>query len=246
MRDKEMMKRLLLALCLMAAPLCAREDFFYAGVEGGFVTGLSQATLKRNVGSAFNSIGSNPSPRVGFEVGGSVGYKLPCLWRTEVAYAFHRQSYDWTLNNNLNIDAVFNAKLQTHLLMWNNYLHLRDIYRCPQSISSIDPYLSCGIGGAWNTLKDTIEYQSNSLELATLDSRTTSQFAFSLGVGFLAYSSQMWIVDTFFRATYIGEVRTPGTRNFTLVPGSQPVGPYRFENNWIGTFGVSLKFGCRR
>jgi len=245
MRHKQIMKRLLLALCLIAAPLCAREDFFYAGVEGGLVTGLSQATLKRNTGSVFADVATNAIPRAGFEVGASFGYKLPCLWRTEVAYAFHRQSYEWIIIATTP-GAGFNAKLQSHLLMWNNYLHLRDIYRCPQSISNIDPYLSGGIGAAWNTFKEASEYQANSIEIATFDSRTTSQFAFSLGVGFLAYSSQMWIIDTFFRATYIGEVRTPGTRNFTLVSGTQPVGAYRFENNWIGTFGVSLKFGCRR
>lgn len=239
-----------MGVLLLATPLSAKCSYFYLGVEGGWITGLTQATPDTNVGpAAMNGVSANPMPRAGFEVGGNIGYRFPCFFRSEFAYTFERQSYDWQayfLSTAVapqppTVVQSFQAKLNSHLLFWNQYLQFGDF--CPV-VANFDPYLQGGIGVAFNRLKETKEIAAGSVLTARLADKTATQLAFRFGLGTLVYSSSCWMLDMGIQVTYLGEVRSGNTR--TLVSGvTQNIGPYEFENNWIGVFNVGVKFGGR-
>jgi len=242
-------KILLSALCLLSSVLSA-SAYYYVGVEGGGLTGMSRSTPKLGVG-AFGLQGDavNPRPRAGFEVGGNVGYRFPRYTRSEIAYTFQRQSYDWqaifpsgivTPASPVQVQS-FQSKVSSHLIFWNQYLQVGDF--CPFA-SNLDPYLLGGLGVAFNRLEKTQEIATNSALTATLAEKSVAQLAFRFGMGTLVSSTQCWRLDAGVQVTYIGEVRSGDTRT-TPSGAIQGIGTYRFENNWIGVFNIGIKFlGC--
>ena len=104
------------------------------------------------------------------------------------------------------------------------------------------PYIGAGVGVAWNELAETIE---NGLvpdfpNFSVIDSFENQSFAWQVMAGFQVPLSQTLTLDCAFRATYLGQFQTGDSLTLTSNGQQQPLTPYDFDNNWVGSVYVAL------
>lgn len=227
--------------CAPCWPVC---HHFYLGVEGGWAIGLGYADRVSFVNANNNGVAYDAYPSSGCHVGANLGYRWNRLLRTDLSYTYLRPgSYKWksdffpissAVNPTFNIR--YKGNLHSHLVLFNTYLHLNAIC-C--FLPCLDPYLTAGVGVAINHLGPTKEI-FQSVTVSTTSAFTQTNFGARVGIGAMKYFCRCWIADFGFNANYIGRVGTDDTR--TLTNGTtQFIGPFHFENNWIGIFYLGVK-----
>ena len=227
--------------CIPCRPACCH---FYLGIEGGWAIGLGYADRVEFVGGSNAGIAYNPYASSGYHVGLNLGYRWNRFLRTDLSYTYLKpHSYKWKLNAfpiqglGAGFNSRFKGDLHSHLVLFNTYLHLNAIC-C--FLPFIDPYITGGVGVAINHLGPATETLQLGTFEATISSFTQTNFGARVGIGAMKYFCRCWVVDCGFNANYIGRVASDNTRTFsdgvTLF-----IGPYHFENNWIGTFYLGVK-----
>lgn len=220
--------------CFSCDP-CGRH--FYVGLDGGWAIGLGYADRVKNVGGGNTTTAYNAYARSGYHVGGNLGCRWNCLLRTDLSYTYLKpHSYKWRADTPSGpLGIRFDSRLHSHLILFNTYLHLNGLscfFPC------LDPYITGGIGVAINHLDRIREIVPASV--ANIQSSTQTHFGARLGIGAMKRFSRCWVVDGGFNANYIGRVASDNRRtnaNGTL----DIIGPYHFENNWVGTFYLGVK-----
>lgn len=217
---------------------CCRH--FYVGLDGGWAIGLGDADRISGVGAGVNGFAYNAHAHSGYHVGANLGYRWNCLLRTDLSYTYLKpNSYHWRLDApGAEQNIRFKAHLHSHLVLLNTYLHLNALY-C--FLPCLDPYITGGVGVATNRLDDISETLNSGAFVGRIQSFTKTNFGARVGIGAMKYFCRSWIVDFGFNANYIGRVDSNNIRN-NANGGVSTLGAYRFENNWIGTFYLGLKY----
>lgn len=220
-------------------------SYFYLGFEGGGMFRLSHIPKKPRVGGLSQGIAFDAKPHPGYSLGASVGYRWNCLLRTDLSYTFlHPASFRWKTFFVPPNPEPFKAHLHSHLFLFNTYAHLNE-WLC--FFSSLDPYITCGVGVALSRLDHIQEFSSSGTFYSKIQPYTQAQFAGRLGLGIMKHFCRCWILDLGFNANYIKSLRSGNERVVFAVPGISSagrgkIGVYRFKNVWIGNFYLGLKY----
>lgn len=224
--------------CFSCNPCCSH---FYFGLEGGWAIGLGYADRITDVGFRANGAAYNTYAHSGYNVGANLGYRWSCVWRTDLSYTYIKpSSYQWRLDDFLDAlaDNRLKARLHSHLVLLNTYLHLNALY-C--FLPWLDPYITGGIGVAINHLDHIQQKNQFGAFIANIYSHRDTHFGARVGIGAMKYFCRSWIIDFGFNANYIGRVASKDKQT-NAIGTEQIIGPYHFENNWIGTFYLGLKY----
>ena len=219
-------------------------SYFYVGLEGGWIHRLRH--IPKHSGVGVNNIGTSFDAKAqqGYHVGASIGYRLNTLLRMDISYTYlHPKTFNWTADFLGEQPDTFKAKFNTHLVLFNTYVHLNGLC-CP--FPTWDPYITCGVGAALSRL-DNIQELFSGIYYAKIQPYTQTQFAGRVGVGVMKYFCRCWILDLGFNANYIRSIRSGNERETFNIPGvsvasHEKIGVYRFNNLWIGNFYLGLKY----
>ena len=220
-------------------------SYYYVGFDGGWMLRLKHVPPHSRVGAGNLGTAFDAKAEPGYTVGASIGYRWNCLLRTDISYTFlHPKSHNWKTRFPLDVTESFKAYLHSHLVLFNTYFHPNE-FLC--LFSSLDPYITCGVGVAINQLDHIKEFTPSGIFYSEIQSYTQTQFAGRLGVGVMKYFCRCWIMDVGFNANYIKSIRSGNERETFNVPGvstagHEKIGVFRFKNNWIGNFYLGLKY----
>lgn len=219
---------------------------FYVGVDAGWCGGIGRSTSQ---GSGTVHIGKNfdAHAQSGWIVNTQVGYKFNQWSRAEIQYVYFKNSYKWVTDFGGGDVENFTSKIASHLALVNYHLDLGS--SCYPSC--FKPYITGGIGLAFNTLSD-IEERSpfgfnfpSDVVFANIESHTHTNFCAQVGMGVSKSFYRRLLVNLKFNAYYLGTIKSGNTRD--LVNSSVPaigtqIGPYKFENIWMGSFTLGIGY----
>lgn len=218
---------------------------FYVEAEGGFATSLGKAKNRFDVGViGSEGIAFNPEFRPGGYVGVKLGYVLLSCFRIDVSYSFFTGDYDWEGAFNNEVTEIFEADLDSHVVLCNAYLHIDRLCCSPCDYLCLSPYAMGGVGAAWNHLENIGEFALNALveKRAEINSKWEANFAGRFGFGVLTKVFECLFFDVGVHATFIGDVSSDDTRLTIQTNLTEPINPYKFKNNWIGAFYIGLQY----
>lgn len=211
---------------------------YYVGIDAGWCFGLSDSSSQRN-GGDFTGVSSDAHSQSGSTMSVAVGRSLNKFLRADIQYTFLSTPYAWDTNFGDGTIEPFTARLHAHLLLANVYLHLNPFFRCKY----FDSYVAGGVGAAFNSFKDILERSSlNSHNIfSRVESHSHNNFAGRVGIGIMRSLGNCGIVNLEFNSYYVGTFLSGSRRDFPD-GGSEIIGPYKFNNNWLGSLSLGFKF----
>lgn len=209
---------------------------FYLGAEGGYsvsngvnfrpqqsedcveVEGLIGCWL--NTHQSFRATIDN-SP----EFGGKIGYHLNSLLDLDVAYN-QRNNFRWSKDFPGDFSGAPNTSPASRNRTINtikNRTLMADVTLVPTLFCScLQPFVSGGIGIAWNTLGDLLSTNLVNGSTAIITGDTNHSFAWQLAGGLNIPLNKHWFFDLGYRYLDMGTFRS-GTRDIFLNSSSQTI-----------------------
>jgi opacity protein-like surface antigen len=216
-------------------------DDLYVGVDGGWSTGLFASNRSIHGGPlslASSSVSYGLDVVAGYHVGGNVGLAICRCCRTDLSYTYFNNPVKWQNAFFGTGTNSYDAKLQTHLVLWNAYLHASDYVN---DCLGFSPYVGAGVGAAFNHLGKITERTFGATVFAHNSGHTEANFAARFGLGLLKPFCHRWALDMGFNFNYIGRAQSGKTQELiTGVPIT--INPYKHSNIWLATFYLGLKY----
>jgi hypothetical protein len=220
-------------------------DPIYWGVDAGWSFGIGESNSH---GSGANFTGkSDARAQSGWTINAQVGCILSRWSRTEIQYLFLKNSYKWMTEFNGGIIENFTSRMHAHLALVNYYLGLGPLFK----YACLDPYITGGVGLAFNSLFDIEERTPFGGEgpadvvFAKIKSHVHKNFCAQIGAGIRKSFGKRWLLNMKFNAYYLGTVKSGNTRDVLppFIPiKNQKIGPYKFENMWMGSITLGMGY----
>jgi hypothetical protein len=210
----------------------------YFSIAGGY--GLPFAgSPAENAGSLSNGTGIRRRSSDGFALSVGIGFWASEKLRCEMRYQMISGDFNWTADYRpwgFNL-ARFESNWQSHQIIPTLYWH-------PFALDNswhVSPFVGIGGGLAFNNLNRIRESSLDPVDSVYAKYRQRTQVSptmmLSTGAHF-RITSQLWLnVET--SASYLGDISSSDRRSFAN-GNSEPIHPYVFRDQWMGSITVGL------
>ena len=245
-------KCLFICLMLFTCKLQSQDlNFFdppplYVGIDAGSSFGIGKSSSEGS-GRSFSGKSFDARAQSGWTINAQVGCLLNSWSRAEIQYVFLKNSYNWISDFGSGDIENFNANMHAHLALANYFLSLGSLFNS----GSVEPYISVGVGVAFNSLFDIEERTPFGFGLpgdqvfARIQSHRHTNFCAQAGGGIKKRFCKNLLLNLKFNAYYLGKFKSGNTRDIVAIfppIDNERIGPFKFENIWLGSVTLGLGY----
>jgi len=231
---------ILSAIFVATLPVAARAEDrdFFAGVDvlGGVATGSSSTKDGGGVLPSFNGDGVVENVRFGglVGIGAHIGYRFKPSWSAIVSYQHVRGNVSWDARF-----ATYGGRSSFDGTASSDVIMGSIAYARPLS-EATSVSVKAGLGVTFNRLSDLVETdRGTGLFGSDVAGHTKTGPTAQIGLGIQHRLSPSATIGLDAAFAYVGGFETGNTRNGNL--GVTNINPYKIDDVWRGTLGVSLK-----
>jgi opacity protein-like surface antigen len=162
------------------------------------------------------------------------GYIVSDNFRFDISFYDVGSELDWMTDFPGIGTSTFTADIDSQILLVSAYYNFT-------TKTNFSPYLGLGIGYSRNKFKSGKEYFDDGSLGASVASNTETEFAYRLSIGTDYVFTENLLLNVDLSSMNIGDASSASRRTFN--DGStQTIGAYEFEDIWLSTLTMGLKY----